>query len=52
MQKFYAGSHVTVVRAAQPGDDGYDAKKDQVLIEMPDKTRKLVLRGDITSTEG
>lgn len=52
MTKFYEGSPVTIIRAAQAGDDGYDETKDQILIERANKTRVIVLRTEITSTEG
>lgn len=43
----YQGKDVTVVRAAKQGDQGFDAKKDQVWIRNADGTENVALRTDV-----
>lgn len=45
----YQGNNVTVVRAAQAGDSGFDAAKaPQSLIRLEDGTQRVVLTSDVT----
>ena len=49
MQK-YQGKTVTTIRAAQQGDDGFDATKSpQSLIKLEDGTQKVVPQGEVTN---
>ncbi len=47
MQKKYQGKTVTVLRDAKAGDSGFDAAKDQIVINV-DGADKTVLRTDVT----
>jgi len=44
----YKSQPVTIMRNANPDDNGYDLLKEQVLIQFPDETRAVVFRGDLT----
>lgn len=47
----YKGSQVQVVRPAQDGDRGYDAKLEQVLVRFPDGREELANKSDVQGTE-
>ena len=50
----YQGKSVFVVRDARQGDPGFDASKDQIVIQNEDKnedgTEMVVLRSNVTKT--
>lgn len=48
MTQVYKGKPVTDVRDAHDGDEGFDSKKDQVVIRLADGTQKTVNRTEVS----